>query len=224
MGLTVQYLVTTVVAILLALYTAWDLTLVTVATVPLGTMLLSWISKKIQPAIKSQAEKLSEAAKLVSNAFGAIETVHCSNAQDFELRQYSEWLIKAAKSYRLQARANSLQVGVVRFLILSLFVQGFWYGNYLVSDGTKSPAQILTALWACLMSTKTFEQVMPKLVVLEKGRAAASSLRAHVSGIEITGHFHSAAEAKKPNHVDGDIQVRGVSPFVFCTHALAYMF
>ena len=178
------------------------------------------MSRRTQPAIEKQARNLAEAAKHAITGFTAIETVKSHNAQENELRKYGRPLQEAAKQYIVQARANSLQIGSVRFLMLSVFVQGFWYGSHLVSDGKKTSGQILTTFWACLMACQTFEQILPQMIILEKGRAAAATIRAVIAKIDQVETVAVDRSAKTPSFVDGQIEVRNVScQFISSSHS-----
>ena len=210
LGFAVQSTVTALSALGLAMYTAWDLTLVTIATIPFAAIVLGFISAKMQPSIDAQAEELSAASKLANNALQAIDTIKCFNGQDFETWQYAKIIKRAAKKYLLQAKANALQIGFVRFVTLSMFVQGFWYGSHLVISGKKDPGDILTAFWSCLMALQAVEQILPQMIVLEKGRAAGATLEAILTQmgkrrrVIMTGNL-------APQFCEGDIEVRNVS-------------
>lgn len=212
LGFALQSTVTAIAALGLALYTAWDLTLITTATIPFSAIVLSRISAKMQPSIDSQAEALSAASKIAINALQAIDTVKCFNGQDFETWQYAKAIRKAATKYLDQAMANSLQIGFTRFVTQSMFVQGFWYGSHLIIKGKKDPGQVLTAFWSCLMALQAVEQILPQMLVLEKGRAAGATLAAILTQMSkrrqaiMTGNL-------KPEFCEGDIEVRNVS---FC--------
>ncbi|MCJ1471901.1 hypothetical protein MMC13_000542 [Lambiella insularis] len=211
LGFAVQYTVTLIAALGLAFYTAWNLTLVTVALVPFTAVALAWVSARMQPAIEQQIEQLTQASKLANNAITAIDTVKCFNGQDFELGQYLEATKKAAFYYLVQARANALQIGLVRVSVLGMFVQGFWYGSHLVDTGSRTPGQILTAFWACLMATQTMEQLLPQMIVLEKGRVAAATLQAVRIKVDRGQRVRDMIGRKAPRYCDGDIQVKRVS-------------
>lgn len=77
-----------------------------------------------------------------------------------------------------QALSNSIQIGFVRFVTTAMFVQGFWYGGHLVTTGRTSACDVLTTFWACLMATKPIEDILPHMLVLEKGRAAGAGTKA----------------------------------------------
>ncbi|KAL8736318.1 MAG: hypothetical protein Q9181_002496 [Wetmoreana brouardii] len=210
LGFAVQSTVTAISALGLALYTAWDLTLVTIATIPFVVIILAWISAKMQPSIDAQAKELSTASKLANNALQAIDTIKCFNGQDFETWQYARAIKSAAKKYLVQAKANALQIGFVRFVTLSMFVQGFWYGSHIVIKGKKDPGQVLTAFWSCLMALQAVEQILPQMIVLEKGRAAGATLEAILTQmgrrrrVIMTGSL-------TPQFCEGDIEVRNLS-------------
>ena len=211
LGFAVQYSVTALAALGLALFTSWKLTLVTLATVPVTAIVLSFLSARIQPSIDAQQEQLIQASKLANNAITSIDTVKCLNGQDVEVWQYANVVKKAARCYLKQAQANALQIGFVRVATLGMFVQGFWYGSSLVGSGKLSAGAILTTFWACLLATQAVEQILPQMMVLEKGRAAGATLKANLVQIERGRRVTKMIGRRTPRYCDGDIEVRNVS-------------
>ena len=211
LGFAVQYTVTTIAALGLALYYAWDLALVTLAMVPVSALVLGWVSAQMQPVIKAQMDELTSASKLANNSISSIDTVKFFNGQDFEIWQYARVIRRAANFYLAQARVNAFQIGLVRFVTSIMFVQGFWYGSHLITTGRKNPGQILTAFWACLMATQTIEQILPQILVLEKGRASAATLKAMLTQMEKGRMTTRMKGGTTPEYCEGDVEVRNVS-------------
>lgn len=211
LGFTIQYTITTVAALGLAFYYAWDLTLVTLSTVPVSGLFLAWVSGRVQPAIKSHIEELDRASKTAGSSIVNIDTVKCYNGQDVEVWQYARIMKRAASFYLLQARANAIQISFVRLIVLSMFVQGFWYGAHLVNTGKKTPGDILTAFWACLMATQTMEQILPQVLVLERGRAAAATLLITLDRMKHGRRITRNMGGSIPEFCEGDIEVKNVS-------------
>ena len=194
-----------------AFYSSWKLTLVILASLPLAALVLSFVSARMQPNIDAQTEELSAATKTATTAISAIETVKCCNGQDHEVWQFRNAIARAAKFYRRQARANALQIGFVRLIILCMFVQGFWYGSTLLGSGGKDAGQILTTFWATLMATQTAEQILPQLIVLEKGKAAGAALKAIVQERPRTTQGAAAPDrGKRRTRCKGDIKFKHV--------------
>lgn len=164
----------------------------------------------MQPSIIKQETELSLASKLANGALSAIETVKCFNGQAFEFEQYKTVVMEAAKYYMKQALSNSLQIGFVRFVTTAMFVQGFWYGGYLVRTGKTSAGDVLTTFWACLMATKAIEDILPHMLVLEKGRAAGAAMKAILEQVSRGLKVESITGQTAPRFCDGDIEVRDV--------------
>ncbi len=211
LGFFVQSIVTAVVALGVAYYTAWSLALVILAAVPFAAVILFWISARMQSSIDSQDCELTKASKQANNAISAIDTVKCFNGQDTEISQYVKAVKSAAAFYLIQAQSVALQIGTARFVMLGMFVQGFWYGSHLVMAGTKSAGQVLTAFWACLLATQAIDEILPQMMVLEKGRAAGAAPKSILTQSESGRETRRLIDHTTPEYCDGDIELRDVS-------------
>lgn len=211
LGFSIQYTVTAFAALGVAFYHSWKLTLVTIATFPFAAIVLSFISAKMQPSINGQEECLSQASKSSGNAISAIETVKCFNGQEHEVKQYATTIRTAARYYLVQANANALQIGFVRLITLGMFVQGFWYGSTLVGPNSTTSGQVVTTFWAALMATQAIEQLLPQMIVLEKGRAAGATLKAIIFRVERGRRVTEMVGSQMPTHCKGDVDIRAVS-------------
>ena len=220
-GFVAQNLISTLASLGLALYFSWKLTFVTLATVPIAFLVLSILSTTIQAQISQQDVELTKAAKHSHAAVSAIEVVKSFNAQDFEVKQYAAAIKRAATCYLKQARSNAFQMGFVRLFTLAMFVQGFWYGHHLAATEGLSFSYVTTAFWACLLATKAFEDVLPQILVLEKGRNAAAALRGILDEVTKEPELFSMVGQKAPRFCDGDIEIRAVSAMIMIPEFLA---
>lgn len=195
----------------LAFYTSWKLTLVILAALPVSAVIMSFINSMMQPSIIAQEVELSLASKFANSALSAIDTVKCFNGQAQELEQYRPAIMEAAKYYMKQALSNSLQIGFVRFVTTAMFVQGFWYGGHLVTTGKASAGDVLTTFWACLMATKAIEDILPHMIVLEKGRAAGAAMKFILEQMNRGLKVDCRTNQSTPKFCEGDIVVQDVS-------------
>jgi ATP-binding cassette subfamily B (MDR/TAP) protein 1 len=211
-GFLVQNIITATAALGIAFFNSWNLTLVIIGSFPVVAVLLAVLSSKTQSAIDGQVKVLADASKLAASAISSIETVKLFNGQSYEVWQYSQSIRKAALRYFKVARSNALQIGVLRLVMRSMFVQGFWYGSTLVGPGGKSAGQVLTTFWACLMATEAIQNIFPQMIVLEKGRLAGKTLRLVVSRLDNESKSSPAVESHRPSRgFEGDIQFKSVS-------------
>lgn len=206
-----QNLVATVASLVLALYISWKLALVSLATIPLSALVMGFASKKIQRNMEAQQAELTKASKLANGAISSIDSVKHFIAEEPELRQYVSAVHKAARWYIKEAFACASEIGCIHLLTFSMFVQGFWYGGHLVSNGELNAGQVLTTFWACLQSTQSIEEIIPQLMILEKGRAAAGFLKDLLKGIRKCRIVRRKSGRKSPRYCEGDITFKDVS-------------
>ncbi|EGE85851.1 ABC a-pheromone efflux pump AtrD [Blastomyces dermatitidis ATCC 18188] len=211
LGCVLQRVVTFATALILALYTSWKLTLVSLASVPLCATVVAVISRKIQPSIQAYEAELTRTSKLIGNCFSCIDAVKYFNGQDVEARQYFAGILSASRSYRNEALGQALQIGCVRLMIFGMFVQGFWYGIYLVETGQLAPGDVVAAFWACLQSTQAVEDILPHIIVLEKGRTSSSALQQLVEKTNRHNITDDTSHTVSPRFCEGDVRIKNVT-------------
>ncbi|KAL7273862.1 ATP-dependent permease [Rhizina undulata] len=211
-GYVIQAVVTTIASLGTAFYYSWSLTLVILAGIPIALGILAFLSSRVQPNIDAQKEHLTDATKVLSRGITAIEIVKAFNGQEHELKNYSAVIARAAKAFRNQASYSSLQIGVIRFMMLSMFVQGFWYGSVLVrkSDGAQS-GDVMTTFWSCLMATQSLEMIIPQFLILEKGRAAGAMLKSLLFRVESGRVVRDMRGGIIPHKCHGKLEIKNVS-------------
>ena len=209
-GLLLFQLIATLASLGLALYFSWNLTLVIIATFPLAAILLWFISRGLTPAIEAQKRELSRATKYTNTAITAIDTIKVFNAQDHEVWQYYTTINRITVHYLKQAFANAMQFGVTKFLIVVIFVQGFWYGIYLVNKGL-NPGNVITTFYSCLTAIQALEVMLPQLLVLTKGISAGATLKDIMKQIQHGRVAMDMSGTLKPDICSGDIEMNDVS-------------
>ncbi|KAL2827417.1 P-loop containing nucleoside triphosphate hydrolase protein [Aspergillus cavernicola] len=211
LGMVLQYFFRALVALGLAFYTSWNLSLVILAGIPIVSLIVPFLAPKINATIEAQQKELKAASKVVNSAVTYIDTVKCFNAQGVELDKFSREVDKAAAHYHRQATLNALQTSAVRFMMFGMFVQGFWYGGTLVLSGSLSAGDVLRTFWACSTAAQSIDSLMPHLVILEKGKVAASALQTTLYGGEESLTVKQMVGGHYPTHCEGDILVKKLS-------------
>ncbi|KAE8449303.1 hypothetical protein EG329_008204 [Mollisiaceae sp. DMI_Dod_QoI] len=210
LGFLVFEVVGLVTTLGLALYFSWKLTFVVVSTFPIAGILLYFVSLQLSPAIESQKRDLTQASKYANTAITNINTVKAYNGQNQEVWQYGETIKRVAISYMVQARSNALQHAIIKFMMVALFVQGFWFGLYLVNRGV-DPGHILTTFYACLNALQAVEIVLPQWLVLTKGMSAGATLETIMVQMRHGRKIATMTGSCRPDSCSGDIEVNGVS-------------
>ena len=209
LGLALQSISSSLLSFGLAFYMSWKLTLVMLAGLPLIIPILSFLSSRLQPNIAGQQVEMSKAAKHVSNALTSIETVKCFGGQNIEFERYVAALRRATAFYYHQVFWFAAQVGVTRMATMGMYVQAFWFGGALLNKGEITAENIFIAFLGTTMAVGAFMQVMPQLLILEKGKAAGQKLRAVMVQNSKERH-HTTGERAVFDTCIGDIEFREV--------------
>lgn len=164
-----------IACIAVSFYMSWRLTLVLLATLPVSVIILTLVTRRLQPAIQAQKTHLAGASKYANSAITGIDIVKIYNGFDYEIWKYHGAIKASMKQYLIQAHCNAMQMGYAKFWVISLFAVGFWYGIVLVSQGATA-GQILTTFYATLTAFQGIEALMPQWLVLAKGMSAGQAL------------------------------------------------
>lgn len=164
----------------------------------------------MKSSITAQQTDLTQASKVANNAISSIDTVKCLNGQALESRNFSSRIEHSAIHYLSQARLNSLQIAFIRWMMFGMFVQGFWYGSSLARSGKLTSGEVLRTFWACLTAAQSIEQVLPQMIVMEKGKVASIALEALKRTRAEQGFGSEMKQTRYPEHCEGDVEVRNV--------------
>ncbi|CAI9626304.1 unnamed protein product [Alternaria burnsii] len=210
-GEAVQSLVQGVASLGVAFYYSWNLTLVILCTTPALYLVQSFVASRLSLRVQEQAKKLHSGLKYITTALTNIETVKCFNGERYELHVFSNIITLAANSYRWVANFRSIQIGIMQFFTLSVFVQGFWYGSHLVDIGDSTPGGVFTTFWAVLMAMSGMTQIMPQLIVLSKGKTAGAKLSLLTKQMSEIDQQLESQGRRRPARCPGDIEFRKVT-------------
>lgn len=211
LGYLLQYVCRSLAALSLGFYTSWSLSLVTLAGIPIFSAAVAFLSSRINRSITAQQDELIRASKVANNAIASIDTVKCLNGQDFESRNYAARIDKAASHYLRQAQLNSLQIALICWMMFGMFVQGFWFGSTLARQGKLTSGEVLRTFWACLTAAQSIEQLLPQMIVMEKGKIASVALQLILTARPDNKRTSEMRGTLYPKHCEGDIEVNDVS-------------
>ncbi|KAF9237819.1 P-loop containing nucleoside triphosphate hydrolase protein [Melanogaster broomeanus] len=176
-GQLIQYLTTTLTALVLAFVWSPLLTLVILSAVPFLIIIQGFSQGFASPRIAQERNLTARAASLISRVVSNIGAVKAANAASYEHSLLA----------RVDIAVNSLPAiwgvtsGTSQFVTMAMFVQGFWYGAHLVRQGQIQTGDVMSVFWACLIATSNLQMAVPLIVVLAKGKAAAAELAGVVS-------------------------------------------
>ncbi|KAF8825577.1 hypothetical protein HHX47_DHR6000094 [Lentinula edodes] len=180
-GLLLQHLVTTITALVLAFVGSPLLALLTLSTVPILSIVQAISQRLAGPLLMNERKDGGQLATLLERTFTFISTVKAFTAVPFHKAKLHNLLTGRMRSNEISLNAIwGLSSGSSQFVMMSMFVQAFWFGSKLVREGTIQPGAVMSVFWACLIATSNLQMCVPQLVTVGKGKVAMAALMALV--------------------------------------------
>jgi ATP-binding cassette subfamily B (MDR/TAP) protein 1 len=175
-GMVLQYLTTTFTCLALAFIRSYSLTLVILSAVPILVLITAFSQKFAATIYGIELRQSGVAATLVDRAVTAISTVKAFNAQTHEQTTLDR-VLRQLRSAAIRLNALwGVSSGISHFVMMGMFVQGFWFGSTLVRSGKATAGDVMAVFWACLIATSNLQMCIPQLVFITKGKYSMASL------------------------------------------------
>ncbi|EMD36980.1 hypothetical protein CERSUDRAFT_95248 [Gelatoporia subvermispora B] len=177
-GYVIQYTTTTLTCLILAFTRSWSLTFVILSAVPALMLIQGFSQAAVTPALAAERAQTATAASRADRALAAIATVKAHNAQEFEQKQLQSVLARVQAAAQRCTTIWGVTSSLAQFVMMAMFVQGFWFGSRLVREGKNSAGDVMAVFWACLIATSNLQMCVPQLIVLNKGKCSMAALLA----------------------------------------------
>lgn len=177
-GRLIQYLATCITCLGLAFSKSWALTLVILASVPALLIVQSVSQTLAGPQLAAERSQTSVAGTIIDRAVSAIATVKAFNAATHESSTLDAVLGRLRVVDHKIVSIWGFTSGVSQFIMMSMFVQAFWFGSKLVKQGKLEPGDVMAVFWACLIATSNLQMCVPQFITLTRGKFAMVDLLA----------------------------------------------
>ncbi|CAH2034109.1 unnamed protein product [Thlaspi arvense] len=171
-----RYLSQFIAGFVVAFLSVWQLTLLTLAVVPLiaiagggYAIVMSTISEKSEAAY-------ADAGKVAEEVMSQVRTVYAFVGEDKAVKSYSNSLKKALKLGKRGGLAKGLGVGLTYSLLFCAWALLLWYASLLVRHGKVNGAKAFTTILNVIFCGFALGQAAPSLSAIAKGRVAAANI------------------------------------------------
>ncbi|KAJ7774954.1 P-loop containing nucleoside triphosphate hydrolase protein [Mycena metata] len=175
-GRLIQYMTTCLTCLALGFMRSWALTLVILSAVPILMVIQTLSQIFAGPLLNVERATTATAATHVDRAVTSISTVKAFNAARYEQANLGAALDRMTTATKKLNAVWGLTSGLAQFVMMGMFVQGFWFGSKLVRDGKIGPGDVMAVFWACLIATSNMQMCIPQFITLAKGKFAMVSL------------------------------------------------
>ncbi|KAF5955890.1 hypothetical protein HYC85_008746 [Camellia sinensis] len=190
----------------------WQLTLLTLAVVPLiavaggtYTIIMSNLSEKGEAAY-------AEAGKVAEEVISQVRTVYSFVGEERAIETYSKSLQNALKLGKKSGLAKGLGVGFTYGLLFCAWALLLWYAGILVRHKDTNGGKAFTTIINVIFSGFALGQAAPSLAGIAKGRAAAANIISMIEG--------DSNSSKRSD--DGIVLPKVLGHIEFCDVGFAY--
>ncbi|KAG9442670.1 hypothetical protein H6P81_018524 [Aristolochia fimbriata] len=175
-GHCLRYIAQFIAGFTLAFVSVWQLTLVTLAVVPLiviagglSAVTLTSLSKKIEGAY-------AEAGKVAEEVISQVRTVYSFAGEEKAVKLYSDSLEKALKLGKKGGIVKGLAIGSTFGLLFSAWALLLWYAGVIVRKEVANGGEAFTTIINVVFSGFGLGQAAPCISAFSRGQAAASNI------------------------------------------------
>ncbi|KAI3796996.1 hypothetical protein L1987_39684 [Smallanthus sonchifolius] len=207
-GHGLRYLCQFVIGFVVGFTSVWQLTLLTLAIVPLiafaggaYTMIMSTLSEKSEAAY-------AESGKIAEENISQIRTVYSFVGENKAIDLYSRSLQKALKLARKSGFAKGIGIGFTYALLFCAWALLLWYAGILVRHHDTNGGKAFTTIINVIFSGFALGQAAPNLAAVAKGKAAAGNIVRMIKEDVDTSRMSNTGMAF--SKVNGNIEFREV--------------
>lgn len=209
LGTGVEYTSMFVAAIVVAFYSSWRITLVTLSAIVFILVVVTIVLPFILKGTAKQAKAETTAGAVATESFSAIRMIYACGAQGRMADRYAGYVTEA-KNHGLQTSPLlGVQFGLIFFGMYTAFGLCFWYGtrSYAWGQVENGIGTIVIVLMNVFMMAMSLERISTPLVAISKAIIAAAAFFAVIDAPKpYRGHLREPDVA-----ADGDITFEGVT-------------
>ena len=146
-----QQLIMLVGASVLLFYLNWQLTLVILTGIPIITVIIITLGRRIRAASKLVQEKLAEAANVVEETTSGVRIVQSFAREGYENGRFSAKVNDTFAAAMVRAKISAVLGPVIGFLAFASITITLWFGSWQVIDGTLTDGGLVAYLVYTMM-------------------------------------------------------------------------
>lgn len=208
-SLMIQFLTTFIAGFVIAFIKGWRLALVLCAAFPLLAGAAFLMSTLLSGGSSESSDAYAQAGDVAQQVISSIRTVVSFGGQEREAKRYEKHLDEAEKAGIKKSIAGGVGIGMIQFLMFSVYSLGFYYGNKLVGWGLMGAGEVLNTFFAIIIGAFSLGQAAPYFQVI--GNAQGAGFRIFETLSRDSPIDSCSSDGLKPEKVHGDMTFTNVN-------------
>ena len=163
------------VFLMIALMISWQLTLISIAVIPVTMLFIRIIGKRLKRDTGKSQQKMADITSVLQETISGVKVVKAFGMEKFETKKFTEQTRQYFKRMLKIIRMRSLAHPVTEFLSVIAGVVIIWYGGRQVLElGTLRPAEFMGFLFAIFQMMPPMKNLTAVFNRLQESAAAAA--------------------------------------------------
>ena len=146
-----RQVVTLIGAAILLFFLNWRLTLVILAGIPIITLTMVWLGRKIRAASKMVQDALADAANVVEETTSGIRIVKSFAREAHEIGRFTSKVNETFEAAMYRAKVSSVLGPIIGFMAFASITFTLWYGSFEVIQGRLTAGGLVAYLVYTMM-------------------------------------------------------------------------
>ncbi len=190
----------------LLLYTDWQLTLITLAVLPIVTICVKYVSKRLRRLSRINQSQMGRMTQILNESIDCSKVVKIYGGQKHEEAQFVDAAQAVRENNVKQEATSAISTGVTQLIIATALAAILYFAAQRARQDGFSAGSFMSFLSGMLMLFQPVKRITSMTQSLQRGLAAAES---------VFGFLDEASEAdngkKKLDKITGDIRFDNVS-------------
>ncbi len=124
----------------------WQLTIVMLVGIPLVTIIIIYLGRKIRRAAGEVQDRLAEASAVVEESIGGIRIVKSFAREDYEASRFKATIEETFAAAMRRVKISAVLGPTIGFMAFMSIAITLWFGGYQVIQGRLSPGSLVAFL------------------------------------------------------------------------------
>ncbi len=197
------------VFLMIALMISWQLTLISIAVIPVTMLFIRIIGKRLKRDTGKSQQKIADITTVLQETISGVKVVKAFGMEQFETKKFMEKTRDYFKRMLKIARLRHMAHPTTEFLSVIAGVIIIWYGGRQVLElGTLRPAEFMGFLFAIFQMMPPMKNLTAVMNRLQQSAAAAARV---FSVIDTPPTIQSKPDAVVLDRFNHSIEFRNVS-------------
>ncbi|MCA9981878.1 MAG: ABC transporter ATP-binding protein, partial [Anaerolineales bacterium] len=141
-----RQVVTLLGASVLLLWLNWQLTVVILIGIPIVSLTMVFLGRRIRMASKQVQDQLAEAANVLEETVSGVRIVKSFAREPYEIGRFGERVLATYEAAMYRAKIQAILAPIIGFMAFASIVTTLWIGSYQVIAGTLTAGGLVAYL------------------------------------------------------------------------------